>query len=141
MFRREFLLQILNIPIIDEAIEKLGNRNSKELQTLMIKALWELSEKLSTYMYLYVPFSFHLEDKWYSTKKIRVSFVGDEYAILEMDRDLIEIADKWTWIVGNTVRFDRIPEYFNFWGELCPFVELFRLELPQFKFKVDESPE
>jgi len=141
MERREFLLQLLNIPTIDYAIDRLGNRNTKELQVLMIKALWELSQKLSTYMYLYIPFGHYYEDNWYSTKKIKVNFVNDEYVLLTNDADLPEIGEMFPWIVANMVKFDKIPEYMNFWGELCPFFELLRLELPEFKFKLEESPE
>ena len=133
MERREFLKNLAFSPFMESVAQTRKDTGTQHLQSLMIKALWELSRKLGTIMFCYFPEGFWDEDMdvYYPSTKLQVITVSDTGITLQTTQENGNLTERFKWLKFNSIEFVELPETINFHGVLFPIVKIFRLEIPK----------
>lgn len=138
MDRREFITNIAFIPYMDGVLKSRKSTETLDLQILMIRSLWELSKKVGYGMWIHFPKGYWESEQYHTITKLQIHDVFEKHIRVELTPQNHELSESFPWLDGNFIDISKLPEVINFWGNMWPIVEIFRLDIPKFKFSFNE---
>ena len=138
MDRRQFISGLAFIPFTNDLIKSRKDTQTLDLQILMIRSLWELSKKANYGMWIHFPMGYWQGEHYHTITKLQIHGIFEKTILVELTERNNDLSDNFKWLDSNLIHIDKLPEVINFWGNMWPIVEIFRLDIPKFKFSFTE---
>lgn len=117
MDRREFITNLAFIPFTNDLIKSRKSTETLDLQILMIRALWELSQKANYGMWIHFPRGYFEDDRYHTITKIQLHGVYEKTMRVEFTEHNYRLSEEFDWLDGNIINISKLPEVINVWGK------------------------